>query len=78
MPFRYKTDMLQLLKSKGYNTSIIRKEKIMGEAMLQKLRKGQMVSWSTLDTVCKLLDCQPGDLLEYVPDADAHPDTPKD
>lgn len=68
MPFRYKTDMLQLLKSKGYNTGVIRKEKIMGEAMLQKLRKGQMVSWSTLDTVCKLLDCQPGDLLEYVPD----------
>ena len=40
----------------------------MGEAMLQKLREGQMVSWATLETICVLLNCQPGDLLEFVPD----------
>ena len=38
----------------------------MGEAMLQKIRSGQMVSWATLEAICGLLDCQPGDLLEYV------------
>ena len=41
----------------------------MGEAMLQKLREGQMVSWATLETICALLNCQPGDLLEFVPDS---------
>ena len=66
MPIHYKKNVLQALKDAGYNTSKIRKEKIMGEAMLQKLRQGQMVSWATLETVCDLLDCQPGDLLEYV------------
>lgn len=65
MPFRYKTDIIQLLKEKGYNTTRIRKEHIMGELMLQKIRDGQMMSWATLDTVCNLLDCQPGDLIEY-------------
>ena len=67
MPMKYKVDVLAKLKEAGYNTTTIRKEKIMGEAMLQKIRSGQMVSWATLETLCALLDCQPGDLIEYVP-----------
>lgn len=63
---KYKIDVLSALKEAGYNTNTIRKEKIMGEAMLQKLRSGQMVSWSVLETICSLLDCQPGDLIEYL------------
>lgn len=67
MPIAYKTNILQALKDAGYNTNKIRKEKIMGESMLQKLREGQMVSWATLETICRLLNCQPGDILEYIP-----------
>ena len=70
MPLKYKIDVLSALKEKGYNTNKIRKEKIMGEAMLQKLRSGQMVSWATLETLCELLDCQPGDLIEFVKESD--------
>lgn len=70
MPMRYKVDVLAMLKEAGYNTNTIRKEKIMGESMLQKLRSGQMVSWATLETLCALLDCQPGDLIEFAKDAD--------
>lgn len=68
MPMQYKTDVIAALKEAGYNTSRIRKEKIMGEAMLQKIRSGQMVSWATLETICDLLDCQPGDIIEFVRD----------
>ena len=70
MPMRYKVDVMAVLKEAGYNTNRIRKEKIMGEAMLQKIRGGQMVSWAVLETLCSLLDCQPGDLIEFVRDAD--------
>ena len=66
MPMCYKVDVIAILKEAGYNTNRIRKEKIMGEAMLQKIRSGQMVSWATLETICSLLECQPGDLIEYV------------
>ena len=66
MPRRYKVDLLAVLKEAGYNTNRIRKEKIMGEAMLQKIRNGQMVSWAVLETICDLLNCQPGDLIEFV------------
>ena len=66
MPMQYKVDVLAMLKEAGYNTNKIRQEKIMGVAMLQKLRSGQMVSWATLETLCLLLVCQPGDLIEFV------------
>ena len=66
MPIIYKVDVLAKLKDAGYNTNRIRKDKIMGESMLQKIRSGQMVSWATMETLCELLDCQPSDLIEYV------------
>ena len=33
-----------------------------------KTGKAKGVRFSTLDAICKALDCQPGDLLEYRPD----------
>lgn len=67
MPLVYRVEIIPALKKKGYNTNTIRKEKLISEAMLQKIRRKQMVSWATLETICQLLDCQPGDLLAYVP-----------
>ena len=66
MPVKYKLNILQALKNAGYNTNRIRKEKLIGQATLQQLRHGELVSWSTIETICKLLQCQPGDILEYV------------
>ncbi|MBQ1679127.1 MAG: helix-turn-helix transcriptional regulator [Oscillospiraceae bacterium] len=33
-----------------------------------KTGKARAVRFSTLDAICKALDCQPGDILEYRPD----------
>lgn len=66
MGMQYKIDVIAALKEAGYNTNRIRKDKIMGESMLQKIRSGQMVSWATMETLCELLNCQPADLIEYV------------
>ncbi|MGI6777708.1 MAG: helix-turn-helix domain-containing protein [Acetivibrionales bacterium] len=33
-----------------------------------KNSKAKAIRFSTLEAICKALDCQPGDLLEYVPD----------
>jgi putative transcriptional regulator len=33
-----------------------------------KTGKAKAVRFTTLDALCKALDCQPGDLLEYIPD----------
>lgn len=68
MAIRYKVNVLAALKEKGINTSKIRNEHLLSESTLQNLRKGQGVSWPNLSTLCELLECQVGDLLEYVPD----------
>lgn len=68
MSLRYKMDILEALKEAGYSAYRLRKEKIFGERVVQQLRQGELVSWATIEKVCTLLDCQPGDLVEYVPD----------
>lgn len=68
MPIRYKIDILEALKAAGYNTTRLRKEKLLGESVIQKMRGKKPLSWHELGTICGLLNCQPGDLVEYVPD----------
>ncbi len=70
MAIRYKVDVLAELKKKGYTSTKIREEKLIGQSYLQQLRHGELVSWKTLDTICALLGCQPGDLVEYVSEPD--------
>lgn len=65
---KYKIDVLAALKEAGYSSTRIRNEKLIGMATLQQLRHGELVSWKTIDTICSLLHCQPGDIVEYVPD----------
>ena len=65
MPISYKIDVLQALKDKGFTSYRIRKDKLLGESTLQKIRCGELVSWENISTICGLLGCQPGDLVEY-------------
>lgn len=70
MPLNYKIDVLEALKKAGYTTYRLRNEKIMGERVIQQLRHGELVSWKTIETICSLLGCQPGDLVEYIPETE--------
>lgn len=65
MPIKYKLDVLSALKAKGYSTYKIRKEKILSESTIQAFRRGDLVSLDNIARVCELLNCQPGDILEY-------------
>lgn len=65
MPVKYKIEILPALKGVGYNTTKLRKEKLLGESTIQQLRKGELVSWANISRICSMLNCQPGDILEY-------------
>ena len=39
-----------------------------------KYNRARAIRFSTLDAICKALDCQPGDILEYIPDKDGKAD----
>ena len=66
MPVKYRIDVLAALKDAGYSTYKLRKEKLLGDSALQQIREGVPVSWANLGRICELLNCQPGDILEYV------------
>lgn len=68
MPIKYKEDILAMLKSCGYSTHQLRKQKILPESTIQRLRDGKMISLESLSTICKLCHVQPGDVLLYESD----------
>ncbi len=73
MSIKYKIDILAALRNAGYTQNRIRNEKLIGQSYLTQIRHGELVSWKTIEMICRLLDCQPGDILEYV-DEEVRPD----
>ena len=73
MAIRYKIDVLAALKAVGYSQTRIRSEKLLGVSVLTKIRAGGLPSWHELDVICRLLNLQPGDIIEYVEDQDESP-----
>lgn len=64
----YKMNIMEALKEKGYTSYRLRKEKVFGEATMTKFRNKEYINFENLNLLCKLLDCQPSDIIEYVPD----------
>lgn len=65
---KYKKDIILALKEKGYSTYKIKQEKIFNQSQLQQLRDDKLLTQEALNKLCCILDCQPGDILEYVPE----------
>lgn len=65
----YKIDVLEALKAKGYNTYVMKKQKLLSESTMQKLRNGEQLGWRNIESICRMLECQPSDFLLYVPDS---------
>lgn len=66
----FKKNILDELKNKGYTTYILQKKVGIPSAITTKLKKNDAMTFNmeTIYKICTLLDCQPGDILEYVPD----------
>jgi len=65
MPIKY-DKLLKLLNERGYTTYRIKKENIIGQATFKKIKDGGDIDTRTIAKLCALLDCQPGDIMEYV------------
>lgn len=62
----YKINVLEHLKEHSYNTTRLRREKLLGENVIQSLRRNEMVGMIALEKICRLLEMQPGDIIQYV------------
>lgn len=60
--------MMKKLQEQGVTSYTFRKNHIIGQATWKSIQNGGHIDTRTINAICKLLDCQPGDLLEYIPD----------
>lgn len=64
---RYKIDVIQALKDNGFDYKRIRDEKLLSQTTLGHIRHNKDVSSETINRICIMLRCQPGDILEVIP-----------
>lgn len=65
MPISY-DKLFNFLENKGLNKRWLRLNGIHANSV-DRLKNNGYVSTEIIERVCKLLDCQPGDVMEYVP-----------
>lgn len=69
MPIIY-TKLFQILKERNKTMYDLRKDKVVGTATLEKMRKAEgHIDTRSIEKLCEYLDCQPGDLMEYIREA---------
>lgn len=57
--------LIKLLQERGVTSYTIKKDNIIGQATWRKIHEGGHIDTRSIDALCKFLDCQPGDILEY-------------
>lgn len=59
--------LLRLLANRNISIYHLKRDKVIGTATIDKLRKGEgNVDTRSIDRLCAYLHCQPGDIMEYV------------
>lgn len=59
--------LFDLLENRHYTTTAWMRKHGIHAATVDKLRKNKTVTTETIDRLCELLSCQPGDILTYIP-----------
>lgn len=72
--------LVRKLKENNISQYKLKQDKILGSATITKIFKnnginGESIDIKVVDKMCKLLNCQPGDILECVDDIEGYSDT---
>ena len=62
--------LLDLLNRKGINKEELRKRTNISSSTMAKISKNEYVSLKVIESICRELNCQPGDLMEYISEED--------
>lgn len=64
MPIKY-NKLIALMKEAGITSYTVKRDKIIGQATYKKIMEGGDIDTRTIAKLCEVLNCQPGDILEY-------------
>lgn len=65
MPLYARSEVLDLLKDKGYSSYRLREEKILSPHTIQKIRNEERLTMHELEIICDLLHVQPGRIIGW-------------
>jgi len=68
MAIRINLDVMMAKRKKGLTELAKEVDITLANLSILKTGKAKAVRFETLNAICKALDCQPGDILEYVPE----------
>ena len=60
--------LFEILKAKGLSSTLWLRQNGIHPTTVNKLKKNEIVNTETINKLCQLLNCQPGDIMDYVPD----------
>ena len=61
--------LFALFEERHINSYTLKKNKILGQATYQSIKKGiGGLDHRSIDNLCRFLNCQPSDIMEYIPD----------
>ena len=59
--------ILAKLAAAGYSSYRLSAENLISGSCMDRIRRGKPITTKTIDTICELCNCQPGDLLRFEP-----------
>jgi putative transcriptional regulator len=65
MPIVANLDVMIAKRKMSLNELSVKVDLTLANLSILKTGKAKAIRFSTLEAICKVLDCQPGDLLEY-------------
>ncbi|MNE35358.1 hypothetical protein D3C80_1291130 [compost metagenome] len=71
MPIIVNLDVMMAKRKISLNELSERVDLTLSNLSILKTGKAKAIRFSTLESICKALDCQPGDILEYVSDKES-------
>lgn len=60
--------LIALMQERGVTSYTVKNQKIIGQATYKKIMQGGDIDTRSIDRLCRYFSCQPGDILEYIPD----------
>ena len=64
--------LLDMLNKKGVSKGELQKQACFSSATMAKISSHKLINLSVVNSICKTLNCQPGDIMEYIPDEEGN------
>lgn len=66
--FKFKFDIAEALRNRGITPYTCRTSGLISQSTFTLINKGEVPALKSLGILCDIFKCQPGDLIEWIPD----------